>query len=65
MHIGGLVVFCPVEDDRQRRTGCVVGKGPGGAAIGHAIQLTAMLPDISPVTIGQHIANGITEKTEM
>lgn len=53
-------MFCPVEGDRQRHTGYVVGKGPAGTAIGQGSQLTAMLPGVGPGTIGQHIANGIT-----
>ena len=39
---------------------CVVGVRPGGAAIGHGSQLTAMLPGIGPGAVRQHVANGIT-----
>lgn len=38
----------------------IVGVRPGGAAIGHGRQLTAMLPGIGPCAVGQHIANGVT-----
>ena len=41
------------------QTVCVVGVRPGGTAIGHGSQFTAMLPGVGPGAVGQHVANGI------
>ena len=37
----------------------VVGVGDGGAGLGHACQLAAMLPSIGPRTVRQQVANGV------
>lgn len=37
----------------------VIGVRPGGGAVGHGHQFPAMLPDVGPGAVGEHIANGI------
>ena len=37
----------------------VIGKGDGGAVLGHGSQLAAALPGIGPGAVGDEVANGI------
>ena len=48
-----------VDGLREAKALLIIGKGDGGAVLGHGSQLAAALPGIGPDAVGDEVANGI------